>query len=89
MTREQLDELADSLGVELVILNGLDSAVIGFTYHNNSYRLIYSADKIVDVFIGYGMSKVDAQEWAEINVFQIYFGEKDPVISHNISKVLG
>lgn len=84
MTRDQVEELAESLGVEFVNLDGLESAIIGFTCHNGEYRLVYSAEKIISKFMRDGMNRSDATEWAEHNVFDSFLGETTPVIVHKI-----
>lgn len=89
MTRDQVEELAESLGVEFVNLDGLESAIIGFAYHDNEYRLIYSAEKIIKKFMRDGMERGEAVEWAETNVFQSYFGETSPVFVQEITDKKG
>jgi len=85
MKREQVEELAESLGVEFVNLDGLESAIIGLTNHDGSYRLVYSAERIIKKFVSDGMSDDDAREWAEFNVFNAHFGDTTPIIVNGIS----
>lgn len=85
MTREKVEELAESLGVEFVNLDGLESAIVGYCHHENAYRLVYSRERIIRKLMRQdGMSEDDATEYAEFNILGAYFGETTPVILQEI-----
>ena len=62
---------------EILIADGFDSAVIGIDV--NSFRLIYSVEKCINILMEQGMSMTEAVEYFEFNVSGSYVGEKTPI----------
>jgi len=62
---------------EILKADGLDDAVIGF--ESDTFRLIYSVKKCIDIFVNTGMSEDEAMEHMEYNVIGSYIGEKTPI----------
>jgi hypothetical protein len=77
--RSILDKIVEQLGDEEVLkADGFDNAVIG--YDANSFRLIYSVSKCIDVLVEeQGMELDEAIEFFEYNVSGAYVGEKTPI----------
>ena len=75
---------------EFLILDGLDSAIIGV--ENNSMRLIYSVNGIIECLMEQGMDDEEAIEFYDFNIGCLYIGEKTPILcddlyfDHEISK---
>lgn len=80
--RDFIKEILSEIDEQTIILDGLDSAVIGITYNN---RLIYDYDKMVGVFVERdGMTQEEAEEWIYVNIEGSYFGENNPIVLHKI-----
>ena len=62
---------------EILIADGFDSAVIGI--YVNSFRLIYSVEKCINILMEQGMSMIEAVEYFEFNVSGSYVGENTPI----------
>ena len=52
---------------EVTILDGLNDAIIGI---DTDEHVVYSYDKIVEVFIGHGMTMEEAIEYTDYNVIR-------------------
>lgn len=64
--RERISEL---YGEETILFDGLDSAIVGVTNGANSTgQVVYSRAKLIEHFIGEGMTHTDACEWIDFNV---------------------
>ena len=63
--------------------DGLDDAILGFindTWGTGENRLIYSVDKMVQIFMDRdGMSVDDAYEYIDFNIIGAYVGKQTPV----------
>jgi hypothetical protein len=57
--------------------DGFDDAVIGID--ENTFRLIYSCKKCLEILIKDGMDEEDAEEYFEYNVKSAWVGEKTPI----------
>lgn len=85
MDREAVAEL---LGEETIILDGLEAAVIGYGQHHTQDHevLIYSYSKMVDVFVDRdGMDYETACEWIDFNVIRglPYMGPHAPIVVYD------
>lgn len=70
-------ELYGCHGVDLLFADGLDDAIVGIC--PDSFRIVYSRNKVVDIFISQGMDADEAIEYAEYNTFGAYVGEQTPI----------
>ena len=61
--------------------DGFDSAILGV--ESNTMVLIYSVQKCVDILCE-DMSREDAIEYLEFNVFHTYCGEKTPIWCYDL-----
>jgi hypothetical protein len=88
-TVDQLFELIDEMGDEVIKFDGLDAAIVGVgQVHGQPPRLVYSSDAIIRIFMEEGMSEEDAIEHFEFNVACAYVGEATPLIlSMELGKV--
>jgi hypothetical protein len=57
--------------------DGLDEAVIGID--EDSMRLIYSVKKIIEILVKGGMTKEEAQEYYDFNIFGSHVGKRTPI----------
>lgn len=77
-----LEEIIEMTDEKLVIANGFDEAVIGYTEEtdNKNIRIVYSVGKCLKILQERdGMGKVDSFEYFTFNVSGAYVGEKTPV----------
>lgn len=70
MTREEISN------DESIFWDGCDDAVIGITPDG---KVVYSIEKLWEVFIAQGMSDVEAVEWVDYNILGAYVGEYTPI----------
>ena len=78
MSQSRIDDILEQYpDEEFVILDGLDSAVVGIDA--GEYRLIYSVQLIIKKLMKGGMSEDDAQEWFAYNILGAYMGPKTPI----------
>jgi hypothetical protein len=74
LLKQIIEEHSD---IEFLIADGFDEAVIG--YDINTYRLIYSVQKCIDILIEQGMLEIDAIEYLHYNTFNAFVGESTPI----------
>lgn len=70
-----LEHLPDD--IEMLKADGFDEAIIG--YEENSYRLIYSTSKCIQILEEEGMTTEDALDHFYYNVQGSYVGEQTPI----------
>ena len=75
--RSLIVELYGDHDVDLLFADGLDDAIIGIC--PDSFRIVYSRSKVIDIFILDGMTEEDAAEYAEYNTFCAYVGAQTPI----------
>jgi len=76
MLQQILDNFPDQ---EFIILDGLDNAVIGVD--QNSEKLVYSINAIVDCFVEQGMEPDEAIEFYEYNTARaVPYIENAPIL---------
>lgn len=46
MTREEIDELADNMGVCVPVLDNFDSAIVGYVDAPGGFRVVYDYEKM-------------------------------------------
>lgn len=81
--RDVIDAYADSNGVELIVFDGLDDAIIGLDDENE--RVVYSRDKIIIALTNDGMTEEEALEYFDYNIGCMYVGEHTPLIINTFS----
>lgn len=62
---------------EFLFADGFDDAIIGCC--ENTYRVIYSCAKCIEILMQEGMTDEDALEYFYYNVSGAYVGEKTPI----------
>lgn len=78
MSQSRIDDILEQYpDEEFVILDGLDSAVVGIDA--NELRLIYSVQLIIKKLVKQGLSEDDAHEWFAYNILGAYMGPKTPI----------
>lgn len=82
MNREMLDEYLTMIDETVLLCDGFDEAIIGFSQRINEPLLaVYSYDKMVDVLIERdGLSYEDATEYIDFNVVGAWVGPQTPII---------
>lgn len=78
MSQSRIDDILEQYpDEEFVILDGLDSAVVGIDA--NELRLIYSVQLIIKKLVKQGLSEQDAHEWFAYNILGAHMGPKTPI----------
>jgi len=70
-----IEHYGDTDGI--MFADGLDDAIIGF--ESNTWKVVYSRDKCVNVMISQGMDEEEATEYLEYNTFSAHMGDKTPI----------
>ena len=80
MTREEVEEKINSLGVEAMFADGFDEAIIGVCEQFTRVFVLYDYEKCVnDVLMKRdGMSREDAVDFMDFNVIGSWVGESTP-----------
>lgn len=77
--REDLKILIQDEG--LVTWDDCDEAIVGIVSRCGMGTLVlYDRDKLVEVFIGKGMTHSEAEEWVSFNIEGAYVGDETPMI---------
>lgn len=86
LTRDQINEIMDEMGESLVLMDGMDEALIGISQRPNEPMLaVYSYDSIIDVLMANdGMFYDDAVEYAEFNICCAWIGPETPIIVRSL-----
>ena len=89
MTREEMEELADRMGVRVPVLdNGqsnFDSAIVGYVDVPGAFRVIYDYEKCIQSLMDNDkMTREDAKKYFEFNIVRAlpYMGVLHPLILH-------
>jgi hypothetical protein len=81
MKREEIEEYFESIGESVLLMDGFDDAIIGFSQRMNEPILaVYSWTKILDSLVSSGMDEEDASEYIDFNILGAYVGEKTPIV---------
>lgn len=77
---ERLNESRDDLN--LVVLDGLDAAIVGSTEIEGQTHLIYDRFRITQIFVNRdGMGADEAEEYCEYNVEGAHYGQGSPIFA--------
>lgn len=89
MAREEIDELADSMGVRVPVLdNGqsnFDDAIVGYVEVPGGFRVVYDYEKCIrSLMANDNMTREDAVAYFEFNTVRAlpYMGVLHPLILH-------
>lgn len=84
MTRDELNEILEERGASAVVLDDLDSAIVGlYTDGEDFCHVVYSKEKIIDALVTeQDMSYEDAVQWYEYNTLRAipYAGKSKPIV---------
>lgn len=82
MNREMLDEYLTMIDESVLLCDGFDEALIGFSQRINEPLLaVYSYDKMTDILIERdGMAYEEATEYLDFNVIGAWVGPQTPII---------
>jgi len=82
MNREMLDEYLTMIDESVLLCDGFDEALIGFSQRINEPLLaVYSYDKMTDILIERdGMTYEEATEYLDFNVIGAWVGPQTPII---------
>ena len=70
---------------DMILYDGLDGALVGFTERNGKYIAIYNFDYIITILTEvHGMTFEEAVEYFEFNIAGGWLGENTPIIQYEI-----
>jgi hypothetical protein len=74
------EELAENFGGDILLADGYDNAIIGVCIGCDSGRVVYDAEKMVDICAeDLKTDHREALEFLEFNTFNAYVGENTPI----------
>lgn len=81
-TRQSIQEHLEALDENVLLMDGFDEALIGFSQRINEPMLaVYSWEKMMDVCMETdGMTWEDAEEYISYNCIGAWVGEQTPII---------
>jgi hypothetical protein len=62
---------------DVLFINGLDEAIIGFD--QNIWSVVYSRNKVIDMLLNQSMNEDDAVKYAEDFIFSVLYESSTPV----------
>ena len=83
MTRDDVEKWVEENQIELALLEGMDSAIVGIVDEGlENPKVVYSKRKILKALQDQGMSEEDALEWYSYNTVRAlpYMGPIAPCI---------
>lgn len=87
MTREDVERWVEENQIELALLEGMDSAIVGIVDDGlDSPKVVYSKRKIFKALQDQGMSEDDAEEWYSYNTVRAlpYMGKIAPCVMDDL-----
>ena len=67
-----------------MLADGFEAAIIGLDASSEVFRVIYDRNLMVDILVtNDGMTRSEAIEYLEYNVFNAYVGEGTPIYAHS------
>jgi hypothetical protein len=80
MTREEIEEKIEELGMEVLLADGFDEAFIGIGLQFHKPLAVYDMGKCLDILVTRdGMTREDAMDYLAFNVYDAYVGIQTPV----------
>jgi len=78
--RAMIHEMADQTEYnDIILLGGLDDAILGMTDRDDRPIVAYSIEKILEILMGDSGSRIDAVEYYHFNIEGLYAGEGTPI----------
>lgn len=76
------------LEYDLPAFEDLDNAITGYTYINDSCKLVYDIELCISEIMNlYKLNYIDAQEYFTYNIENSYIGDNTPIFIHNINNL--
>mgnify|MGYP003153901773 CR=1 FL=1 len=73
-------KLVEHFSDDLLFADSFDDAIIGVAVGNDSGRVVYDAEQMVDILVQKeNISREEAWEFLEFNTFCAYVGERTPI----------
>ena len=84
---DALNELADELDIEILVVTGMDEALIGITCGQfDAPRAVYVKQGMVDILMMEGMTEEEAIDYIDYNIIGAYVGETGPLFIDGLSE---
>lgn len=85
--REKIEEMADQLQSELILIEGYDDCIIGVAQQYDRVFVVYDQDKMVEKMVAGGMSWEDARELHAVKQATSWMGDGTPAFMWALSSV--
>ena len=82
MTRDDVNRFAEEAGIELLVMDGHDDAIIGVGQRFTDYFVVYDLKKVISKLMEDGMTYEEAVEFHEFNQVGAWVGPRTPVFLH-------
>lgn len=82
MTRDEVNRFAEEAGIELLVMDGHDDAIIGVGQRFTDYFVVYDLKKVISTLMEDGMTYEEAVEFHEFNQVGAWVGPRTPVFLH-------
>ena len=86
MTRQELDEYCDVHGIELLVADGHDNAIVGIARRHNDTFVLYNKAKVIQNLMADSMTYEEAKEFFEYNVIGAWEGEATPAFLEGVEE---
>ena len=77
--------IAEYVDDSVIIANGFDSSIIGYTVGGSSIRAVYDAETMAETLINDGCTYEEAWEYLEFNTFDAHIGEGTPIYMNRVN----
>lgn len=82
--RERIDTFADLSGINMVVFDNLDDAIVGIvSVHTQPERVLYDHQKVLEI-LEEEMSHEDAVDYFGANIACLWAGESTPAILYRL-----
>jgi hypothetical protein len=79
-TFDKIVNYANEFGIEIILADGYEDAIVGIGQSFNKYCAVYDYGKCIDILTNRdSMTYEEAVEYFEFNVVGSYIGENNPV----------
>lgn len=82
MSRDFVNRFADDTGIELLVMDGHDDAIIGVGQRFTDHFVVYDFEKVIAKLMEDGMTRDEAVEFHEFNQVGAWVGPRTPVFLH-------
>ena len=86
MTRAEVEDYCEIKGVELLLADGHDNAIVGIANRHNATFVLYDKAKVIRNLMADSMTYEEAKEFFEYNVIGAWEGETTPAFLEGVEE---